>query len=80
MFGPPRLGRLAQQSASLFRTDVPPARGPQTNRRSLDRLWGEPAARNVQQLKGEIEEDFWRKARLAHHAPESGRSSRTEKA
>ena len=80
MFGPPGLGRLTQQSASLFRTHVTPARRTETNRRSLDRFGREPATRDVEQFDCEIEEDFWRQARLPHHAPESSGSPRTEEA
>src|SRR5437773_7575514 len=68
MFGPPGLGRLAQRSASLFRTHVTPTRSAETNRRSLDRCRREPATCDVEQFDREIEQDFWRQARLPHHA------------
>ena len=80
MFGPPGLGGLAQQAASLFWTHVAPARRPETNSCSLDRLWRQSATRDIEQLDGEIEEGFRGKARLPHHAPESSRSSGTEEA
>jgi hypothetical protein len=80
MLGPPSQRRLAQQSASLFRTHVTPARRTETNRRSLDRCRREPATRDVEQFDREIEQDFWRQARLPHHAPESSGSPRTEEA
>jgi hypothetical protein len=78
MLGPPGLGRFAQHSASVFRTDIPPARGAKTYGRSLDRFRREPSARNVEQLDREIEEDFGWKARLSHYTPESSGPSRTE--
>jgi len=78
MFGPPGLGRLAQQSASLFRTHVTPTRSAETNSRSLEWCRREPATCDIEQFDREIEQDFWRQARLPHHAPQSSRPSRTE--
>jgi hypothetical protein len=80
MFGPPSLGRLPQQSASLFRAHIPPARGAETHSRSLDGFRRESTAREVEQFDGEIEESFRWKARLTHHAPEPSRSAGTEDA
>ncbi len=78
MLRPPGLRRFAQQPASFFRTDIPPACSTETDRRSVDRFRREPSAGNVKQLNREIEEDFRRKTGLAHDAPESSDPPRPE--
>jgi hypothetical protein len=78
MLRPSSVRRFAQQAASFFRADIPPARGTKTDGRSRDRFGREPSAGDIEQLDGEIEEDFWRKARLPHDTPESSGPSRPE--
>ena len=78
VLGPPRLGCVSEGLAPLFRADIAPTRGAEANGLSLYWRRREFAAREIEHLQREIEQDLWRQSTLSHDAPKRHGSSDAE--
>lgn len=68
MLCPPGLGSLPERLAADLRTDVPPARGAETNSLPFYWRWRELSAGDVEHLQREIDQDLRGKSALSHDA------------
>ena len=78
VFRPASLRRASKDLAAFFRADIPPSRRAQADGGALDRRRRELAAREIEDLDGQVEQRLRWKTRLAHDAPESRGPARTE--
>lgn len=78
VLGPPRLCGAAHGFAALLCTDVTPAGGAQAKREASRRRWSQLFRRDINEFQGEIEYDFRRQPRIAHHGLKALAASRAE--
>jgi hypothetical protein len=70
----------AENFTPLLCADVPPPRRAEANSGAFYRFWREFSARNVEQFKGEIDQDFRWQTGMSHHGAKPGATSDAQSA